>query len=100
MKKEVDKMSQHEYIDPESGMKLRKLAELKPSAAQEYQESMLNRVDYFSKQRESTFNSFVENTIVNSLKILLDLKVKVDEMLGDNKEKFHDMIDKLLLFGL
>ena len=93
-------MAQHEYIDPESGMKLRKLTELKPSAAQEYQESMLNRVDYFSKQRESTFNSFVENTIVNSLKILLDLKVKVDEMLGDNKEKFHDMIDKLLLFGL
>ena len=93
-------MSQHEYIDPESGMKLRKLAELKPSAAQEYQESMLNRVDYFSKQRDSTFNSFVENTIVNSLKILLDLKVKVDEILGDNKEKVHEMIDKLLLFGL
>ena len=93
-------MSQHEYIDPESGMKLRKLAELKPSAAQEYQESMLNRVDYFSKQRESTFNSFVENTIVNSLKILLDLKVKLDEILGENKEKVHDMIDKLLLFGL
>lgn len=93
-------MSQHEYIDPESGMKLRKLTELKPTAAEEYQDAMLNRVDYFSKQRDSTFNSFVENTIVNSLKVLLDIKVKVDEMLGDNKEKVHEMIDKLLLFGL
>ena len=94
-------MSQHEYIDPETGMTLRKLTELKPTAAQEYQESMLNRVDYFSRQRDSTFNSFVENTIVNSLKILLDLKVKVEEMLCDeNKEKVHDMIDKLLLLGL
>ena len=88
-------------IDPESGMKLRKLTELKPTAAEEYQEAMLNRVDYFSKKRDSTFNSFVENTIVNSLKVLLDLKVKVEEMLGDdNKEKVHEMIDKLLLFGL
>ena len=93
-------MSQHEYTDPESGMKLRKLAELKPTAADEYQEAMLNRVDYFSKKRDSTFNSFVENTIVGSLKVLLDVKVKVDEMLGDNKEKVHEMIDKLLLFGL
>jgi len=87
-------------IDPDTGLKIRKLTELKPTAAEEYQESMVNRVDYFSKQRDSTFNSFVENTIVNSLKILLDLKVKVDEMLGDNKEKVHDMIDKLLLLGL
>jgi len=93
-------MSQHEYTDPETGMKLRKLTELKPTAAEEYQEAMLNRVDYFSKQRESTFNSFVENTVVGSLKVLLDLKVKFDEMLGDNKEKVHEMIDKLLLFGL
>lgn len=87
-------------IDPDTGLKIRKLTELKPTAAEEYQESMVNRVDYFSKQRDSTFNSFVENTIVNSLKILLDLKMKVDEMLGDNKEKVHDMIDKLLLLGL
>jgi len=93
-------MSQHEYTDPESGMKLRKLTELKPTAANEYQEAMLNRVDYFSKKRDSTFNSFVENTVVGSLKVLLDIKVKVDEMLGDNKEKVHEMIDKLLLFGL
>jgi len=93
-------MSQHEYTDPETGMKLRKLTELKPTAAKEYQEAILNRVDYFSQKRDSSFNSFVENTIVNGLKTLLDLKVKVDDVLGDNKEKVHDLVEKLLLFGL
>ena len=87
-------------IDPDTGLKIRKLTELRPTTAQEYQESMLNRVEYFSQQGNSTFNSFVENTIVNGLKVLLDWKVKVDEILGDNKEKVHDMIDKILLFGL
>ena len=93
-------MSQHEYTDPKSGMKLRKLTELKPSAAQEYQESMLHRVDHFSQTRDSAFNSFVENTIVGTLKTMLELKVKVDDILGDNKEKVHDFVEKLLLFGL
>lgn len=87
-------------IDPDTGLKIRKLTELKPTAAEEYQESMLKRVDHFSQQRESTFNSFVENTLVNGLKVLLDLKVKVDEALGDNKEKVYDIVEKLLLFGL
>ncbi|MFX1277132.1 MAG: hypothetical protein ACFFAT_19065 [Promethearchaeota archaeon] len=87
-------------IDPDSGLKIRKLTELKPTAAEEYQESMLKRVDHFSQQRDSTFNNFVENTIVNSLKVLLDLKVKVDEALGDNKQKVYDIVEKLLLFGL
>ncbi|MFW9898727.1 MAG: hypothetical protein ACFFDO_05645 [Candidatus Thorarchaeota archaeon] len=87
-------------IDPDTGLKIRKLTELKPTAAEEYQESMLKRVDHFSQQRDSTFNSFVENTIVSGLRILLDLKVKVDEALGDNKEKVYDIVEKLLLFGL
>lgn len=87
-------------IDPDTGLKIRKLTELKPTAAEEYQEAMLKRVDYFSQQRESTFNSFVENTIVGGLRFLLDLKVKVDEALGDDKEKFYDIVEKLLLFGL
>ncbi|MFX1393354.1 MAG: hypothetical protein ACFFAH_07250 [Promethearchaeota archaeon] len=87
-------------IDPDTGLKIRKLTELKPTAAEEYQESMLKRVDHFSQQRDSTFNNFVENTIVNSLKVLLDLKVKVDEALGDNKQKVYDIVEKLLLFGL
>ena len=86
--------------DPKTGMKLRKLTELKPTAAQDYQESMLHRVDHFSQTRDSAFNSFLENTIVNGLKALLDLKVKADDILGDNKEKVHDFVEKLLLFGL
>ena len=93
-------MSQHEYKDPKTGMKLRKLTELKPSAAQEYQESILHRVDYFSQKRDSAFNSFVENTIVGTLKTLLEVKVKLDDILGDNKEKVYDLVEKLLLFGL
>ena len=93
-------MSQKEYTDPKTGMKIRKLTELKPSAAQEYQEAILHRVDYFSQKRDSSFNSFMENTIVNGLKTLLDIKVKVDDILGDNREKVQDMVEKLLLFGL
>ena len=93
-------MSQNEYTDPKTGMKLRKLTELKPTAAQEYQEAILHRVDYFSQQRDSKFNSFVENTVVGTLKTLLDLKVKVDDVLGDNKEKVYDIVEKLLLLGL
>ena len=93
-------MSQNEYTDPKTGMKIRKLTELKPTAAQEYQEAILHRVDHFSQQRDSKFNSFVENTVVGTLKTLLDLKVKVDDVLGDNKEKVYDIVEKLLLLGL
>ena len=93
-------MSQNEYTDPKTGMKIRKLTELKPTAAQEYQEAILHRVDHFSQQRDSKFNSFVENTVVGTLKTLLELKVKVDDVLGDNKEKVYDIVEKLLLFGL
>jgi len=93
-------MSQNEYTDPKTGMKIRKLTELKPTAAQEYQEAILHRVDHFSQQRDSKFNSFVENTVVGTLKALLELKVKVDDILGDNKEKVYDITEKLLLLGL
>ena len=93
-------MSQNEYTDPKTGMKIRKLTELKPTAAKEYQEAILHRVDYFSQKRDSKFNSFVENTVVGTLKTLLDLKVKVDDVLGDNKEKVYDIVEKLLLLGL
>ncbi len=89
-----------EEIDPETGLKIRKLTELKQSAAAEYQESMLKRVEHFSQQRDTTFNSFVENTVVGGLKFLLDLKIKLDDMLGENKDKVYDAVEKLLLFGL
>ncbi len=93
-------MSQEEYIDTETGLKLRKLTELKPSAAKEYQDAILKRVDYFAQKKDSSFNNFMENTVVSVLKGLLNFKVQADKMLGDNKEKVHDIVEKVLLFGL
>ncbi|MFX1257481.1 MAG: hypothetical protein ACFFAN_06465 [Promethearchaeota archaeon] len=87
-------------INKNSRLKIRKLTELKPTTAQEYQDSMLKRVKYFSEKRESSFNSLVENTIVSGLKFLLDLKVKADEILGNNQDKVHDVLEKLILFGI
>lgn len=92
-------MSQEEVIT-EDGLKIRKLIDLKPTTAEEYKEAMLHRVEHFSKRKDSVFNDFVENTIVQGLKSALELKVKLDEMLGDNKEKFHDLFEKVLLLGL
>lgn len=89
-------------IETEDGLKLRKLTELRQSAGKEYQDAMLNRVDYFADKysKNSIFNNFIENTVVKSLGTILDMKVKVDEMLGDNKQKVQDVIEKILLFGL
>ena len=81
-------------------MKLRKLAELKPTAAKEYQDAMLKRVEHFAHEKDSSFNSVVQNTIVSRLKFLLETKVQVDKLLGDNKEKVQDVLEKVLLFGL
>jgi len=87
-----------EHIDPATGMKIRTLTELRATAAKEYQEAMLQRVDHFQKQGDSIFNNRVENFIVKGLSSLLDLKVKVDEMLGPElKEKVHGVIEKILL---
>ncbi|MHA1147166.1 MAG: hypothetical protein ACTSR8_02870 [Promethearchaeota archaeon] len=89
-------------IIEKDGMKFRTLTKLKPTAAKEYQEAMLNRVEYFAKKnaKESIFNNFMENTIVKGLSTILNLKVKVDEMLGDNRDKVQEVIEKILLFGL
>ena len=90
-----------EEIDPDTGLKTRKLTELKPSMGKAYQDAILNRVDYFSQKRDSAFNNVIENVIVTGLKTILNVKIKVDDMLGEeNKVKFHNFIDKLLLFGL
>jgi hypothetical protein len=92
-------MSQEEIIT-EDGLKIRKLIDLTPSTAEEYKEVMLHRVEHFSKRKDSVFNDFVENTIVQTLKIGLNAKVQLDKMLGENKEKVHDMLEKVLLLGL
>ncbi|MBD3198360.1 MAG: hypothetical protein GF317_25140 [Candidatus Lokiarchaeota archaeon] len=92
-------MSQ-EVVETEDGLKIRKLIDLKPTTAKEQQDAMLHRVEYFSKRKDSVFNDFIENTVVQALKIGLNVKVQLDEMLGENKEKVNDILDKILMFGL
>lgn len=90
-----------ETIINKDGLKLRKLTELRQTAGSEYQKAMLGRVDEFAeKSKNSIYNNFIENTVVKGLSTILDLKVKIDEMLGENKGKVHGMLEKLLLFGI
>ncbi len=79
-----------------------KLTKLSQTAAQEYQNAMIDRVDYFSKEysKDSIFNNFLENTVVKGLGSFLDMKVKVDEMLGENKEKVQNFLENIILFGI
>ncbi len=89
--------------EKESEMKVRELVELNTSAAKEYEEAMLNRVEYFAKKNaeKSIFNNFMQNTVVKGLSTILDLKVKLDESLGkENLKKVHDVLDQIFLFGL
>jgi len=92
-----------EYIEDKEGKKIRKLVKLKTSTAKEYEQIMLDRVEEFKNKNaeKSVFNNFVQNTLVTGIGTLLNLKVKVDEALGeDNVKKVHDAIDKILLIGL
>jgi len=92
-----------EVIETKDGLKLRKLVELKTSTAEEYQEAMLDRVEYFKKQNEkkSIFNSTIQNTVVQTLSTVLDLKIQLEKSLGDdNMKKVHEFLDEFLLFGL
>ncbi len=92
-----------ELVEDKDGMKIRKLAELRTDTAKEYEEAMLKRVDEFKEEykEKSQFNDFLQNTIFSSLGTLLDLKVKADEVLGEeNLKKVHKIIDNILFFGL
>ena len=92
-----------EVIETKDGLKLRKLVELKTDMAQEYQDAMLDRVEYFKKQNQnkSIFNSTIQNTVVQSLSTVLDLKLQVEKALGEESmKKVHDFLDEFLLFGL
>lgn len=83
--------------------KVRKLVELDTATAKEYEEAMLHRVEYFAKKNaeKSIFNSLVQNTLVKGLGTILDLKVKVDQSLGEeNMKKVHDVFNKILMLGL
>ena len=89
-----------EVVETEDGLKIRKLTELRPSAAEEYRDAILTRVDHFSQQRNSVFNNMVENMLVKGLETFLEVKVKVDKLLGDQKDTVQDFIEKLLFIGL
>jgi len=90
-------------IETKDGLKLRKLVELKTSTADEYQDAMLERIEYFKgqNQQKSIFNSTIQNTVVQTLSTVLDLKIQLEKSLGDeNLKKVHEFIDEFLLFGL
>ena len=90
-------------VEEESEFKIRELVELDTTTAKEYEEAMLKRVDYFANKNaeKSIFNNFIQNTVVKGLSTLLDLKLKIDESLGEeNLKKVNDVIDKILLLGL
>ena len=92
-----------EVIETKDGLKLRKLVELKTSMADDYQDAMLDRVEYFKKQNEkkSIFNSSIQNTVVSTLSTVLDLKIQLEKSLGEESmKKVHDFLDEFLLFGL
>jgi hypothetical protein len=49
-KKLGDKKMVDEIVETKDGLKLRKLVSLKTNTAKEYQDAMLNRVEYFKTQ--------------------------------------------------
>ena len=92
-----------EFIEDKNGMKIRKLVELKTTAAKEYEDAMINRVEYFKKknQQKSQFNSVIQNTVVNTVSTLLNVKENIDKAIGEeNLKKVHKLLDNILLFGL
>ena len=92
-----------EVIETKDGLKLRKLVELKTSTAEEYQDAMLDRVEFFKNQNKgkSIFNSTIQNTVVQAMSTVLDLKLELEKSIGlENMKKVHDFLDEFLLFGL
>ena len=90
-------------IETKDGMKIRKLAELRTTTAKEYEDVMLSRVEEFKEKNagESQFNDVVQNTIVKAFGTLLDIKLQVDKVIGEeNLKKVHKVIDDILLTGL
>ena len=90
-------------IETKDGMKIRKLAELRTTTAKEYENVMLSRVEEFKEKNagNSQFNDVVQNTIVKAFGTLLDIKLQVDKVLGEeNLKKVHKVIDDILLTGL
>ncbi|MHA2391167.1 MAG: hypothetical protein ACXAEX_04290 [Promethearchaeota archaeon] len=92
-----------EEIEDKEDMKIRKLVELRTSTAEEYEKVMLERVEEFKdiKGDKSGFNNAIQNTIVKAFSTLLDLKLEVEKVLGEeNVKKVRKTIDDILLTGL
>lgn len=92
-----------DHVEIKDGMKLRKLTELRTSTAKEYEQVMLDRVEEFKTKNaeKSVFNNFLQNTLVSGLGVLINLKIKIDEVLGEeNLKKIHEIVDSALLIGL
>jgi hypothetical protein len=92
-----------DHVEIKDGMKLRKLTDLRTSTAKEYEQVMLNRVEEFKTKNaeKSVFNNFLQNTLVSGLGVLINLKIKIDEVLGEeNLKKIHEIVDSALLIGL
>jgi len=85
-----------EEIDPETGLKIRKLTELRNTAAKEYQDVMMKRVDELAVEKDKVAGT-LENIVIKGLSTILDVKIKVDEMLGENKEKLWKITENILL---
>ena len=82
----------------DSEPKFRQLTELKQDAAEEYQQAMLHRVKEFSQKRESVFNRTFENALMTGVDLFLNVKEKIDGIIGDDmKNKLQDAFQKLLL---
>jgi len=64
---------------------------------------MLDRVEFFKNQNKnkSIFNSTIQNTVVQAMSTVLDLKIQLEKSLGEeNMKKVHEFLDEFLLFGL
>lgn len=92
-----------EHIEDQDGKKIRKLVELRTNTAEDYEKVMLERVEEFKNKNaeKSVFNNFLQNTLVSGFSTLLNLKLQIDETLGEeNLKKVHKAIDDILLTGI
>ncbi len=90
-------------VEIKDGMKIRKLTELRTNTAKAYEDAMLSRVEEFKvkNKNESQFNDVIQNTIVQAFSSLLDIKLQVDKVIGEeNLKKVHKVINDILLTGL
>ena len=88
-----------EFIETKDGVEVRKLTELRTSTAKQYQDAMMGRVEEF-KNRSSGSNSMentLQNTLVKGLSMILDLKVKVDQAIGEENTQ-KSLKDTLEIF--